>query len=204
MYTALRATSVTLVEFLRQRFAADLNLGPLFDPVAGGPNIISLNSPQEMVDANAQGISVWLYRVVRDEERVNAPPERVTPGEVRPTPLPLRLHYLVTPIRTLGTAFGAESEQVFLGKVLQAFYDHPLIRGTDLQDDFTATAVELTVRLETLGLDQISLVWEALEGSYQLSVSYEVTVVYINSERELAAISPVEVALTDYGVIVGT
>src|SRR5690242_15863555 len=123
MYTALRATSLTLVEFLRQRFAADAVLGPLFDPIAGGPMTVSLNSPQEMTDDNAQGVSVWLYRVVRDEERVNAPPQRITPGELRPTPLPVKLHYLVTPITTLGGGFGTESEQVFLGKVLQAFYD---------------------------------------------------------------------------------
>ena len=204
MYTALRATSLTLVEFLRQRFAADAVLGPMFDPIMGGPMVISLNSPQEMVDDNLQGVSVWLYRVVRDEERLNAAPERIAPGQLRRVPLPVRLHFLVTPITTLGGGFGPESEQVFLGKVLQSFHDHALLRGTDLRDDFTGTTVELTVRLETLGLDQISLVWEALEGSYQLSVSYEVSVVYIQSELEPAAVSPVEVALPEFGVIVGS
>lgn len=202
MYTALRATSLTLVEYLRQRFAADSILGPRFDPIVGGTMVISLNSPQEMIQNNAEGVSVWLYRVVRDEERLNIPPERITPDQVRPTPLPVRLHYLVTPITSQNAPGGPESEQVFLGKVLQALYDHPIIRGTDLRDDFTGTTVELTVRLETLGLDQISLVWEALDGSYQLSVSYEVGVVSIFSEREPADITPVEVALPEYGVIV--
>src|SRR5687767_13727606 len=202
MYTALRATSLTIVEYLRQRFAADATLGPLFDAIVGGTMVISLKSPQEMVQNNAKGVSVWLYHVMRDEERLNSPPERIAPDQIRPTPLPVRLHYLVTPITNQNAAGSPETEQVFLGKVLQALYDHPLIRGTDLQDDFTGTTVELTVRLETLGLDQISLVWEALDGSYQLSVSYEVSVISIFSEREPADTTPVEVALSEYGVIV--
>jgi hypothetical protein len=202
MYTALRATSLTITEYLRQRFAADTALAPLFDPLLGGTMVISLSSPQEMVQNNAEGVSVWLYRVVRDEERLNAPPERISPTQIRPAPLPIRLHYLITPITNRQAQTGPETEQVFLGKVLQSFNDHPLVRGTDLQDDFTGTTIELAVRLETLGLDQISLVWEALDGSYQLSVSYEVSVVNIESQREPDAVTPVEVALPEYGVIV--
>jgi hypothetical protein len=202
MYTALRATSLTIVEYLRQRFAADPVLAPLFDPIAGGTMVISLSSPQEMVLNNAEGVSVWLYRVVRDEEHVNVPPERLARDRLRPTPLPVRLHYLMTPITNRLALTGPETEQVFMGKVLQAFHDHPIIRGIDLRDDFAGTTVELTIRLETLGLDQISLVWEALDGSYQLSVSYEVSVVNILSEREPSDISPVEVALPEYGVVV--
>jgi hypothetical protein len=202
MYTALRATSLTLAEHLRRRFAADPALAPLFDPVAGGTMVISLSSPQELVGNSLEGVSVWLYRVVRDEERLNAPPVRITPDEIRPTPLPMRLHYLLTPITNRRVATGPETEQVLLGKVLQAFYDHPIVRGTDLQDDFTGTTIELAVRLESLALDQISLVWEALDGSYQLSVSYEVSVVEIFSEREPLGATPVAVSLPDYGVIV--
>jgi hypothetical protein len=202
MYTALRAASVTMVEYLRQQFAADPTLGPLFNPGVGGIMVVSLSSPQEMVGNDAEGVSVWLYRVVRDEERLNTPPERISPDQLRPTPLPLRLHYLVTGITNRQVQTGPETEQVLLGKVLQAFYDHPVLRGTDLADDFTGTTIEVTARLETLGLDQISLLWEGLEGSYQLCVSYEVSVVYIATAREPAQISPVQVSLPQYGVIV--
>jgi len=205
MYTALRATSQTLAVAIRQRLEVDPTLAPLFDPQSGGTMVVSFNTPQEMTQNTMQGVSIWLYRIVRDEQRLNAPPERVSPNQMRYPPLPLRLHYLVTPvIDRNGNRSGPEIEQTVLGKVLQIFHDHPRLRGTDLQDDFSGTTVELHVRLEPLTLEEITRVWEALERSYQLSVSYEVSVVNIESALEPDSVSPVQVALPEYGVIVSS
>ncbi len=60
------------------------------------------------------------------------------------------------------------------------------------------------MRLETMSLDEITRVWDALEGSYQLSVSYEVSVVNIDSATEPVAANPVHVVLPRYGAIVGS
>jgi len=202
MYTALRATSQTLAAYIRQRLEADPNLAPFFG--SSGTMVVSLNTPQEMTQPPAQqGVSVWLYRVIRDEQRLNAPPERLGPNQLRYPPLPLCLHYLVTPvIDSNGNGAGPEVEQTVLGKVLQIFHDHPRLRGTDLRDDFSGTTVELRVRLEPLTLEEITRVWEGLHSSYQLSVSYEVSVVNIASAMEPESISPVFTALPEYGVIV--
>jgi hypothetical protein len=154
-----------------------------------------------MRDKNLEGVSIWLYRVVRDETRLNDPPIMVPPSDVRQPPLPVCLHYLITPITDQHLGASPETEQVILGKVLQAFQSHPRFRGADLAGDFVGTTVDLHVRLETLTLEEISRVWEALEGSYQLSVSYQVSVVNIDSERELERGSPVLVALPEYGVV---
>jgi hypothetical protein len=202
MYTALRATSQTLATYLRQQFEADPDLAPFFNAASGGTMQVRLNTPQEMIDANLAGLSVWLYRVIRDEERLNAPPQRIGPNLLQPPPLPVRLHYLVTPITGAQSQIGPETEQVILGKVLQIFHDHPTLRGSDLQGDFSGTEVELTVRLETLTLEEIARVWDALDAPYQLSVSYEVSVVEIASAMEPEQVSPVLVALPEYGVIV--
>ena len=202
MYTALRATSQTLIRYLRQRFETDPNLAPFFNPASGGTMLVTLNTPQEMMDADIEGLSVWLYRVIRDEERLNAPPQRIGANLLRQPPLPVRLHYLITPITATPSQIGPETEQVILGKVLQIFHDHPSLRGSDLQGDFSGTEVELTVRLETLSLEEIARVWDALDASYQLSVSYEVSVVEIASETDPEQVSPVLVALPEYGVIV--
>ena len=204
MYTALRATSQTLAAYIRQRLEADSNLAPFFTSGSGGNMVVSLNTPQEMTqNTPQQGVSVWLYRVLRDEQRLNAPPERLGPNQLRYPPLPLCLHYLVTPvIDRNGNRAGPEVEQTVLGKVLQLFHDHPRLRGTDLRDDFSGTTVELHVRLEPLTLEEITRVWEALDGSYQLSVSYEVSVINIESALEPESFSPVLTALPEYGVIV--
>src|SRR5689334_10207652 len=98
MHTALRATSETLRLFLQARLEAAPDLRPLFDAGAGGTMKVSLATPEEMADASLTGLSVWLYRVVRDEDRLNDPPRRVSRDQVKPAPLPMRLHYLVTPM----------------------------------------------------------------------------------------------------------
>jgi hypothetical protein len=146
---------------------------------------------------------VWLYRVVRDEERLNAPARRIGWDLQLPPPLPLRVHFLMTPISGETTMHGREMEQVILGKVLQAVHDHPILRGSDLRDDFVGTDTVLNVRLEPLALQEVYDIWDALEGSYRLSVSYEVTVVNIDPAREPTPVSPVTVVLPEYAVIVG-
>jgi hypothetical protein len=203
MYTLIRSTSLTLQALLRASFLADIRIAPFF----AGVMDVTLNTPEEMVNNGIEGLSMWLYRAVRDEERLNAPPERVGPDRLRRCPLPVRLHYLMTPIVAVNAqtiSFSAEREQLLLGKVLQVLHDVPLLRGTLLRDDLAGTAHELGVRLETLTLEEITRVWEGLNRPYQLSVSYEVAVVPIASELQPDAVTPVQIALPEYGVITAT
>ena len=165
--------------------------------------VVSLNTPGEMTGKPAEGLSVWLYRIMRDEQRLNDPPTRLSLTELLPPPLPIRLHYLMTPVTS--ERFGdPETEQIMMGRVLQIFHSHPILRGSDLQAEFLGTEVELRVRLEPMMLDEITRVWDALNGSYQLSVSYEVSIVNVNPELEPEHIAPVSIALPEYGSIVGS
>src|SRR5262245_8648847 len=200
MFTALRATSQTLVRFLETRFQADTLLSGFF---SGGGMVVSLNTPEEMAEKPAEGLSVWLYRIIRDDQRLNDPPFRLSATELQPPPLPVRLHYLMTPMTNKRTG-DPETEQLILGKVLQLFHGHATLRGADLQAEFSGTEVELKVRLEPMTLEEITRVWEALEGSYQLSVSYEVSVVNIMPEFELERVTPVELVMPEYGLIVSS
>lgn len=200
MHTAIRATSLTLASFLADGFAADPELGPLF----AGTMEVSLNTPEEMTEANVQGLSVWLYRVMRDDQRLNAPPERLSPLQSQPTPLPLRLHYLITPIVRIDNAHPRESpnrEQTILGKAMQLLYVKPVLQGADLQDTLTGSTAQITSRLEPLNTEELTRVWSALRRSYQLSVSYETAVTYLSTVQP-DRIAPVRVAQPQYSVIV--
>ena len=203
MYSALYAASETLRRYLESQLAAT----PGLQFSSSGSRIVSLNSPQEMAqEMHSEGLSLWLYRVLRDDMRLNDPPERISPNQLRPPPLPVKLHYLVTPITLSSTATPGGSpnaEQMILGKAMQALHAKSILRGADLQADLAGTQAQLNVRLETLALDEIMRVWEALSAPYQLSVSYEMTLVNIDSGLEPEAIVPVDVALPDYAVIVG-
>ena len=204
MYTTLRATSKTLAEFLKQRLIADPNLAAHFDPALGGTMIVSLATPEEMTGDNVEGLSVWLYSVVRDPDLLNRPPTRIDLDQLVRPPLPVRLHYLMTPtVRAAGNA-GSETEQDILGKVLQIFHTRPLLRGSDLQDDLSGTSAQLNVLLEQLTLEEITRVWDALERSYELSISYEVSVVEISAEVEPVDVTPVQAVLPEYDLVVAS
>src|SRR4051794_24083123 len=109
MSTALADTSRTLRRFLELALA----------PFLFGTRVVSLNSPVEMQDANQVGISVWLYRIERDAELLNSPQQRLSANQLEREPLPLRLHYLITPLLDSGVG-STETEQEMLGRVLQA------------------------------------------------------------------------------------
>jgi hypothetical protein len=70
--------------------------------------------------------------------------------------------------------------EIILGKILQVFHDTPRVAGSHLVNTLAGSPLELFVRLESLTLDQITRVWEALDRPYQLCTSYEVSVLPID------------------------
>ena len=202
MYQALIATSKTLQQLMEAFIRADPILFSATGPYQTRGMQVRLNTPFEMTDQNHEGVALWLYRIIRDEMRLNDPPSRPTPLTIRQPPLPLRLHYLVTPITNRAHDGDPETEQYLMGKILQLFHSHPMLSGADLKEELAGTTGELRVRLETLTLEELSRVWDAVEGSYQLSVSYEVSLVNVDSAIEPERVTPVTTVLPEYHVIV--
>lgn len=189
-YTVISGVSNTLKEILKQ----NITLSP--DTELNGVDIFLL-SPKEMQDGgHATGISVWLFKVSRMPEMLNEPPERRGPGQLLRTPLPVLLHYLITPF-TVDPA----TRHTLLGRVLQVLNDHAILRGADLQGALQGTTEQLRVNLEALTLEELSLVWEALSEPYQLSITYLVQVIRIDSDLEPVRSSPVIEKHTTYSEI---
>jgi hypothetical protein len=157
---------------------------------------VFLNTPAEMVDNGLEGLSLWLYRLVRDAHRLNDPPRRLAFDQIEAHRFPARLHYLTTPIVTpREPQDGPALEQLIIGVVLQSFADRPLLHGPDLEAEFTGTDTELRIHFEPLDLEEITRIWDAQNESYQLCLSYEVTLVRIASRdlpREAAPVASVE------------
>lgn len=203
MYTSLYSTSIAIGSYLRTQLEALPAPGLGFG--GAGTRVVTLNSPQEMrKDMQQEGLAVWLYRIERDAMRMNQPPERIASDLLRPPPLPLHLHYLMAPVTFKGTGGSPDIEQKILGRVIQALHSKPILQGVDFKDtDLEGTDAEVHVHLEALGLDEMSRFWEALEGSFQLAVSYEVAVVNIDPALEPIRVAPVEIAMPEFAVIVG-
>src|SRR5688572_12368981 len=98
MYQAIHATSATLQHLILSEITADAFLAAPTAPFTMRGMTVLLNTPEEMLDVPREGVSLWLYRIIRDESRLNDPPRRISATEWRPAPLPLRLHYLITPV----------------------------------------------------------------------------------------------------------
>jgi hypothetical protein len=188
-YSVLSAVSSSLLAMLTNNITNALTV-PLNVPV-------QLFSPPEMnTVGQVPGISLWLYKVSRMAEMLNEPPERRSATQTARTPLAVLMHYLVTPMAT-----DPLTCQTLLGRVLQVFNDHAILRGADLQGVLQNTTEQLRVNLEALTLEELSLVWEALGEPYQLSVTYLVQVAKIDSDLELVKSSPVLEKETTYSQI---
>jgi len=177
-FSAISAVSLTLRDLLHTNIT-------LATGVLNGIGI-DLRSPKEMQEAGAIGVSVWLYKVSRLAEMLNEPPERRGPNQLQRAPLPIQLYYLITPLLDEPT-----TRHTVLGRVLQVFHDNAILRGTDLQGVLAGTAEQLRVNMEALTIEELSLVWEALAEPYQLSVTYQVQVVKIDSDLEPLRMGPV-------------
>jgi hypothetical protein len=188
-YNVIGAASNTMQDLLNRNIT--LLPGPLFNVP------INLRSPQEMRDSGLNGVSVWLYKVSRMSEMLNDPPTRISPTQMSRVPLPLQLYYLVTPLLDDPIA-----RHTVLGRVLQVFNDFSILRGTDLRGVLAGTGEQLRVNLEALTIEELSLIWEALAEPYQLSVTYLVQVVKIDSDLEALRSSPVLERDASYNLII--
>lgn len=189
-YSSLRRVSLALAARLRLAFVADPQLNPLFT----GTHVVSLETPKEMrKPPPAVGLSLWLYLVQRDPFLANRPPERVDEGHVRLAPIPVDLHYLVTPITD-----DPETEQLIMGKILEVFHERAFL----LPDPaFPELVDELRISLEPLDLESITRVWTALEEPYQLCASYLVEAVRVSPGEAPVATTPVLEKLSEYDEI---
>jgi hypothetical protein len=174
-YTAIQAVTQTLEELIEANF-----------PPAGP--VVRQSSPKEMQQDTQTGISLWLYRITRNEHLLNQPASRPFANQMERHCLPVNLHYLITPILT-----DPGDEQRFLGLLLQIFNDHPILRGGLLRGDLQGGDEELRVTLETLTLEELTRIWAALQEPYQASLSYQVQHVCIESNRQPLQVAPVMV-----------
>ncbi len=187
-YTSVRAVSKSLRQLLNNQIT---------DP----PNVdVVLKSPKEMaIPQQTHGISVWLYRVTRNEHGLNHPPERTAANQYSQQPIPVNLHYLITPIMSK-----PDDEQAVLGRILQVLNDHPVLRGGDLVDDLKGGDEAFRIHLETLSLEELTRIWSALQESYQTSLSYLVQMVSIDSEQPPMIVAPVQKRETMYSQILSS
>jgi hypothetical protein len=190
-FAAIGALSSSLKAMLEQ--AITLSAEP---QLAGTP--IDLRSPKELRLAGLSPVvSLWLYRVTRNDDLINMPALRLPPRRLLPRPFPVNLHYLVTPL----TKDPLDSHRL-LGRVLQIMQDNAILAGALLDPSLVAGGVDqMHVHFEPHSLEELTRVWYALHEPYDLSCSYIIHFLPIASQREPIDAPPVMVAKADYAQI---
>ncbi|MGP8102145.1 MAG: DUF4255 domain-containing protein [Candidatus Cybelea sp.] len=144
----------------------------------------------------ANQVNLFLYQATPNAAWRNLDmPARVRPGETGNAPLALNLYYLVT-------AYGRDNDQSqpfsheLLGRAMSILHDHPVLGQDEIEaalpgNDLYTQIERIRFTLQPLGVEEIYRLWTGFQTPYRTSVSYEATVVLIDSS--LATIAPLPV-----------
>jgi hypothetical protein len=171
----LRDVSRTLVDLLKTNLTDVAGRIALASPKSAGTNLLTL----------------FLYKVTENPDLKNA--ERtVVPqpdGRLieRPAPLSLDAYYLLT--AHAGEPPDPLEAHRALSRAMRVFYDNGILRGSLLRADDPSTGLTaesiLRVTLNPITMEDMTRIWSVFPDTpYEISVTYLVTPVAIDSARE--------------------
>lgn len=190
-YKAIGAVSASLKALLEDRMEASID--------------VTIAPPDVVLPGRTARVNLYLYRITENAALKN----QEIPGHGHPAayghpPLSLNLHYLVTAYPSNEKTDDADRKaQETLGDAMRVLHDyailtpdlldkdppHPKLLDPALRDAFE----RVKITLEPMSLDDLSRIWTAMpQANFRRSVSYEVSVVQIESRIPRRAVKPVE------------
>ncbi len=148
----------------------------------GIPPVVKLDSPKRVQNID-KIISIFLYQIIKHPHLNNEEPQNGEDvSQQEPASLALELMFLVTP-------FGSDNEDELsmLGRVMQIFYDNPVLPVDQTDDLIKDKDVKIKLTLEPMSFDDQTKIWSAFQDvGYKTSMSYKVTPVWIDSKRNIS------------------
>ena len=122
-------------------------------------------------------VLIFLYRASMNRHLRNA--GRTTDPAMRPVPLSIDLHYLVT-----FWAQSGENEQLVLAWTMRQLHQLPVLDSSILSREAAWTAEDLIQLIpEEIDTDELMRIWDTLDPKYRLSLSYIARVVRIDADQ---------------------
>jgi hypothetical protein len=140
-----------------------------------------------------EGATVYLYRVTVNTSRRNLPPRIEVDGTRTRPPLPLDLHFLITPFA--GTA---DKQSRLLGWLMRVLEDTPILPAAllnELEQNGTIFDQDESVELQCdpLSISDMAILWENLKQIKALpSVTYVARMVKVNSQTVMNVYEPAQ------------
>jgi hypothetical protein len=145
---------------------------------------------------NANQINLFLYQTLPNAAWRNMnTPRQVNQGESGLPPLALSLFYMVTAYGRDGDAQLPFSHHL-LGRAMSVINDHAVLGADEIrnalpQNDLYLQLERVRFTLQPLSVEEIFRLWSGFQTQYRLSVAYEVSVILIDSNREVRSPLPV-------------
>ncbi len=139
---------------------------------------IGLAHPADKGDLN---LSLFLYGMRENMDyRSNDYIDRGG-GELHFPPIALDLYYLVTAHSASDILSRAVDEHRILGRTIQIFYDHAVLKGNDLTGSLFGSGQSIRISKEEIPLETAINFFS--DSPYKLSLSYTVGPVFVDSTR---------------------
>ena len=167
-YTIIADTGNCLVERLR---------GALVPDLIQNAAEIGLRSPEDKGDT---ALGLFLYDI-RPSEEVYQKRVVVTNDKISKPPMFLSLSYMITAYSQGDIQYRLPQEERILGRVIQYFYDHPIIPLEEVDPRMTS-GTELHIHMLKLDADEKSRIWSFPNAGNRLSLFYKGSPVAIDSE----------------------
>jgi hypothetical protein len=174
-YLAIAAVARTVLRLLEQQCPRD--------EFTGTPAFTLYQSHDFGSTPVGEGFSLMLYRVTVNNAR-NQPPRRLPDGTRRRPPLPVDLHFLLTP-----WAGEAERQLRLLGWAMRFLEDNSLLAANELNHSLSRRGqpvfdpeemVELSC--DPPGIADYLGLWDKYKARWQTSVTYVARLVRLDSE----------------------
>lgn len=192
---SIAAVTATLRALLDKRLNAPVAADPSSDPLLAG-TVVTTRPPDEAQSrSDAKQLNLFLYRTSLDGALRNS---------TAPPPLPLTLHYLLTPYVRDDQQDSTYLSERLLGRALSILHDHPVLGAAEIEaalpgNDLHRQVERVRLVPETLSAEELSKLWACFQARFRVSTCYQAAVVLIDSVRPRSAPLPVLTRGTDDG-----
>lgn len=184
-YTIIADTGNCIVERLKSVLVPDLiqNAGE-----------IGLRSPEDRGDTS---LGLFLYDIRPSEEVYQNRPV-VTRDKIARPPMLLSLSYMITAYSQGDIQYRLSQEERILGRVIQYFYDHPVI-PLDEVDPHMTSGTELHITMLKPDIDEKARIWNFPNVGNRLSLFYKVSPVAIDSglQKDITRVTDLDINLSN-------
>lgn len=185
-YTMIADVGEKLVSILQRE---------LVPAVLPNPNEVGLCSPEDHGDIS---LGLFLYDVKESEEVRQQGAAVIKKEKLMKPPIYLNLYYMITAYSGGDIRYKLTQEQRILGKVMQTFYDYPMIPLEEVDKD-AVNGMDPRIQMQKISIDEKSRIWNFPNVGNKLSLFYKVSPVAIESEltSDMTRVTDLDITVTN-------